>query len=103
MSNCKECLKSDVCKYNDGVNLWCKGDCPKFVDLNQNLELPCKVGDTVYCIDYILKITEKCKVYGFQVFADGKIQLLVDNGECKFVTSNWYNTQEEAEKRLKEQ
>ena len=62
---------------------------------------PCKVGDTVYCIDYVLKIVEKCKVYGLQI-VNGKIQLLVDNCECKFVTSIWYLTKEEAEEKLKE-
>lgn len=68
---------------------------------NGVIVLPCKVGDIVYCIDHILKITEKCKVFGYQ-FVNGKMQLLVDNGECKFVTLNWYNTKEEAEQALKE-
>ena len=70
--------------------------------LNEGAILPpCKVGDTVYCIDYILKIVEKCKVYGLQI-VNGKIQLLVDNCECKFVTSIWYLTKEEAKKALAE-
>lgn len=61
---------------------------------------PVKVGDTVYYIDIIEKVVEDCMVYGFQ-FVNGKLQLLLDNGECKFVTSNWYATKEEAEKALK--
>lgn len=28
--NCKDCLSEKVCKYNDGVNEWCKGHCPRF-------------------------------------------------------------------------
>jgi hypothetical protein len=62
---------------------------------------PCKVGDTVYCVDTILKITEKCKVYGVGFFKDERIQLYVDDGECKYVTDNWCNTKEEAEQKLK--
>jgi hypothetical protein len=32
MANCKECISEKVCKYNDGVNLYCKEDyeCPHF-------------------------------------------------------------------------
>ena len=30
MANCKDCLSENVCKYNDGVNEWCKGNCPRF-------------------------------------------------------------------------
>lgn len=28
--NCENCIHQKVCKYNDGHNLWCKGDCPEF-------------------------------------------------------------------------
>ncbi len=32
MATCKECIKEDVCRYNDGHNLYCKEDyeCPHF-------------------------------------------------------------------------
>ena len=30
MSKCEFCLSKEVCKYNDGHNLWCKGECPKY-------------------------------------------------------------------------
>ena len=32
MSKCKECVSEQVCRYNDGVNLYCKEDyeCPHF-------------------------------------------------------------------------
>jgi hypothetical protein len=62
---------------------------------------PCKVGDTIYCIDYILEIVEKCRVYGFYVINE-KIQLCVDNGECKFVTTDWHYNKSQAEQKLKE-
>ena len=33
MATCKDCLKEDVCRYNDGHNLYCKEDCvcPHFI------------------------------------------------------------------------
>ena len=48
MASCKECLCFDVCKYNDGVNKWCKGTCPCFKDKSLYIKVPCNVGDTVY-------------------------------------------------------
>lgn len=32
MSKCNECLSEKVCRYNDGINLYCKDDyrCPHF-------------------------------------------------------------------------
>lgn len=32
MSKCKECLSEQVCRYNDGINLYCKDDyeCPHY-------------------------------------------------------------------------
>ena len=61
MSTCKDCLHVEVCKYNDGVNTWCKGDCPHFKDKSRFIELPCKVGDTVY---YFVNdnLSEYCEV-----------------------------------------
>ncbi len=33
MATCKECIKEDVCRYNDGHNLYCKEDyeCPHYL------------------------------------------------------------------------
>ena len=53
MSNCENCIHKTVCRYNDGVNQYCKSlfGCPNFKDKSQIIELPCKVGDTVYLIN----------------------------------------------------
>lgn len=34
MSVCKNCLSEEVCRYNDGINLYCKEDyeCPHFTN-----------------------------------------------------------------------
>ena len=62
---------------------------------------PVEVGDVVWYVDDFTEEIEECKVYGFNV-VNGKLSLLVDNGECKFITRKWHNTKEEAEQKLKE-
>lgn len=50
MANCKECICEKVCRYNDGVNSYCKSNfvCPYFKDRSTIIESPCKFGDYVY-------------------------------------------------------
>lgn len=61
---CKDCIHSGVCKYryrqlplsdctHDESNKIEKIGCP-FADKAKVVELPCKVGDTVYFIDFDL-------------------------------------------------
>ena len=40
MECCKACISEHVCKYNDGVNEWCKGKCPHFKHYIYYLETP---------------------------------------------------------------
>ena len=55
MSKCKNCLSEEVCRYNDGHNLYCKDEyvCPHFTDRSEWVHLPCKVGDKIYQTDGI--------------------------------------------------
>lgn len=46
MASCKDCISADVCKNRD-----ISGDmpiCEHFIDRNRFVELPCKVGNTLY-------------------------------------------------------
>lgn len=51
MSKCKKCLSEQVCRYNDGINLYCKDDydCPHFAHKDDYVELvrcgKCRYGD----------------------------------------------------------
>lgn len=52
---CKDCLHADVCYMVEhyGVDLTEDGqeyDCNQFKDKSRFVELPCKIGDTVWCI-----------------------------------------------------
>ena len=56
---CKDCIRYDVCEYEypefvhekDGKNADMEKECIQFKDKSRFVELPCKVGDTVYIVD----------------------------------------------------
>lgn len=105
MTNCKDCTHRDVCRYNDGVNKWCKGDCPHFKDCNQVVEFPCKVGDTVYYIGGLQNALIKPAVVERVIIHRDRIEELgVTNNGTYFENdfNIFFLTREEAEKHLKE-
>lgn len=55
MAKCKDCLHFEACKYMYKAAFdqqWFPfGTCDRFSDSSRIVELPCKVGDTVYRID----------------------------------------------------
>lgn len=54
MATCKDCLHFEVCKFMYGEEFeqhWPPfGTCDRFKDSSRFVELPCKVGDTVYAV-----------------------------------------------------
>lgn len=58
MASCRDCICEKTCRYNDGVNQYCIGDfgCPYFKDRSKFVELPCKVGNTVYVVAHCVEI-----------------------------------------------
>ncbi len=51
MASCKDCLHNKVCINFSSFNDDLKMICPEFIDRNRFVELPCKVGNTVYFVD----------------------------------------------------
>lgn len=111
MASCKDCICEQVCKYNDGVNLWCKGDCPRFKDRSRFVELPCKAGDIIYEICERRKSGEWKKiivervVYGINVGADNSMVARCGTTISVFLSGigkTVFLTREEAEKALEE-
>ena len=45
---CKDCLHTGVCRYASGIRFLKKGPCEDFMDIDEWVKLPCKVGDTLY-------------------------------------------------------
>lgn len=98
MSNCDECVCEQVCKYNDGVNLWCKKDCPRFINKNYFPELKYKVGDTVFVVNHLSEI-EKHTVAYFVIDKYGLHIGFVDSGE--YTSNRVFASKDKAEEFLK--
>lgn len=103
MASCKDCLHVDVCK-----NIYIFGDmpiCEHFKDRNRFVELPCKVGDTVYYITGLSrKYIKSANVNEIVINCNGISELFVSNDTVNFENSFdvFYLTRKEAEKALKE-
>ena len=114
MASCKDCMHEKVCDYYAGdLNEEGAEKCVCFKDRNRIVELPCKVGDTVYVIDdmgdeeysvapcTISAIRYECKE------TDRKIIIMTESFLAPF-TNSWvlgktvFLTREEAERTLKE-
>ena len=86
--------KKLIMDYDDAI-----ADNADYLLANGVIVPPYEVGQTVWYVDDFTEEIEECKVYGFNV-VNGKLSLLVDNGEFKFITRKWHNTKEEAEAEL---
>lgn len=113
---CKNCIHYDVCGFE-----WCDDDaltfCKDFKDKSHIIELPCKVGDTVYLVDFEYGIY-KCIVNDIQILSDNEpvftLYYYSQNGyepaelewdidiEIDCFGKTVFLTKEEAEKKLKE-
>jgi len=106
MASCKDCMHEEVCNYFD-VDLNEEGaeKCVCFKDRNRFVELPCKVGDTVYYITGLSREYIKPAIVNEIVInSKGISELFVSNDTVKFENSFdiFYLTREEAEQALKE-
>lgn len=97
MASCKDCLCGDVCSIAEimGENFCC----PDCKDRNRFVELPCKVGDTVFVVNGFKEI-EEFEVDYYVVEKNVISVGMVDDGEYEIETV--FLTREEAEKALKE-
>ena len=100
---CGNCIHFAVCEPHTTANeSFPEVDgCPVFKDKSRYIELPCAVGDTVYCIDIIRhKTIIKPKVVDFvftlPFLAESKGEILREKDFGKTV----FLTKEEAEKAL---
>ena len=103
MATCKDCLHYDVCKaIENELDMIPPSQCGCFKDKSRFIELPCKVGDTIYHtftgkVDYF-------EVYDIQVHNDG---IYVTYDFNRYFNADEFGktvflTREEAEKKLEE-
>ena len=128
MATCKECVHAEVCTHFakmlfDAFNVSeddtqvllekCKGDasvCNDFADRSRFVELPCKVGDTVYVIEDIAGeekiIQDHVETMGIGYYADGiniyQFDGVKTDGYFEDFGKTVFLTREEAEQALKE-
>ena len=133
---CKDCINEDYCKsmcsvYYDHLSqeceMFCRNkicehrydnadkNCKGFKDKSKIIELPCKVGDTVYSIHYGLiygsgEIIVPCLVSDIEILLDNSVLVTVvpEGYERRYgiyeysFGKNVFLTREEAEAKLKE-
>lgn len=113
---CKECIHYDICLIRDELS---EGEykvvsvleCERFKDRSRFVELPCKVGDTVYIIARISGkeeiIQDSVESFTISSFVDNTPIILFDGIEtCDWDSSDFgkqvFLTKEQAEQALKE-
>ena len=106
MANCKKCIHNNVCRNYEPISY---SACSDFKDKSRFIELPCKVGDTVYTTYHgslsEYKVTEIrvndflwAELYNPKYSDEYKTEILcLDFSFNKFV----FLTSEEAEKALR--
>ena len=105
MANCKDCVHCYVCLESD-KDLICKD----FKDSSQFVELPCKVGDTVFVIQDIAGeekiIQDRVETISIGYYADGiniyQFDGIKTDGYFSDFGKTVFLTREEAEQKLKE-
>ena len=105
MAVCEDCIYfKDFCSIQ-GMNRNARTDCFKFKDKTQFIELPCKVGDTMYCIKGAfgyLREPRSEKIEKIEIGID-KIFWTEKRGFTdKAIGKTVFLTREAAEKSLKE-
>ena len=97
MATCKECVHVGVCSYAQNSNNEFE-HCANFRDRSRFVELPCKLGDEIFCTT-IGKIYQG--IVGRIELDDEGFAIITTDGYCVDSTI-CYHTQEAAEQALKE-
>lgn len=82
MSKCKNCLSEEVCRYNDGHNLYCKDEyvCPHFTARSEWVKLPCNIGKTFFRPISWRNTIDKCTVSSLTQKADETWKIRLTSG-----------------------
>lgn len=115
MATCKDCLHNEPCmSIYKGTFAFADKACEHFADKSRFVKLPCKVGDTVYCLVRKNEIIE-CRVYSIEqtMYSAPQIWLTLEHEDrfgiiCQYnrnenvVGRTVFLTREEAEAALAE-
>lgn len=114
---CKDCIHYDVCskkhwhvecnKYACDLND-IENRCDDFKDKSRFIELPCKIGDTVYLVDDKMEIIEYSIINIFFASFNFALWLKVENNDSvktllfSHYNQHWFTNKSKAEAKLKE-
>lgn len=113
---CKDCIHYGLCETNGNAEIFVRGIeniCGYFKDKSKSIELPCKVGDTAYCIwNFNEPEIQECVVKEFRFQCSGMyiclayVDCIGQYNHSSFLIRNlnktWFLTKSEAEQKLKE-
>ena len=106
---CRDCIHYEVCKKISAVLGLAFGKspfCNHFKDKSLFVELPCKVGDKVYCINDIDTQIEECEIVGFGFNKVHKEVFMLDKDGAEYYANEfgkyYFFDRAEAERKLKE-
>ena len=106
MAICENCIHYELCSSISlkkiGISLIPQDECCGYKDRSRFVELPCKLGDTVYYFNSAGEIFSQ-KVSGFIV--NFTVDILVDSDamfDSHLMGDRFFSTREEAEQALKE-
>ena len=120
MASCKDCVHVEVCRFTDlpaplsdsyiRESEYIEKRCGNFKNRSRFVELPCKVGDTVYVIKSIAEeekiIQDHVETLGIGYYADGiniyQWDGVKTDGYFEDFGKTVFLTREEAERALKE-
>ena len=111
MANCKDCIHYNVCCELMAQLHWKPELCRSFKDRNRFVELPCKVGDTIYEITERKRNGKWSKVIvprfvgGIEIGSGGFMTVISGTTITVFLSNlgeTVFLTREEAERVLKE-
>lgn len=106
MASCKDCIHDNVCDKMNKIECGLLNKCEYFKDRTRFVELPCKVGDTVYVIENNEITEDFVDQIGIGYYCDGENIYQMDG-----IKTDWYFsdigktvflTRKEAERALEE-
>lgn len=105
---CKDCIHKEACSFSSAAET--ANHCRHYEDKSRFVELPCKVGDTVYFYAFVQTddcdgyyCVDQAKVSRISIDCDGlRISIYNRYFDLSDIGKTVFLTREEAEKKLEE-
>ena len=82
MTKCENCYHSDVCvDYNKTHSIDWEPDCKYIKDKSLIVELPCKIGDTVYILNHVFCACVTPEVNYYEILEEKVGMICIEESE----------------------